>query len=428
MAEEQEYQNTSDGEDTSESPVNAPESDETENSEQEVESDEKEVQEASESENEASSEDDEEPEYDLLSDDEFTEYVASGKLPDDYQKRLSSRQSLKGTRDTGTGSTSGDETTSDSKSDEAKQSVHRPKKSMGLATSVGKEPASNPDDNATGNTANVDYKAVYEAIFKPFRANGKEITPRNINDVISLMQMGANYTKKMQLMAPIRKAAQSLINNNINEEELSFLIDLHKGDKEAIKELLKRNKVDTLDLDLENVSYKNSRKNIASDDDVDFQDAIQDVENSTEKIQEIFDKVWDRKSKARVLSDPKLLRALHEEIQLGRFDEVQKIVESEKTFGRYKGVDDVDIYIDVVTKLVDYQQKQQQQQQQARKKGSNTNTATKSSGSTSKPSLKSKAAPTRTKQSSKGTPTLTAKDIFSMSDEEFSRLNVSDLV
>ena len=41
-------------------------------------------------------------------------------------------------------------------------------------------------------TDTIDYKAVYDSIFKPFKANGKTIAPRNAEDVISLMQMGEN--------------------------------------------------------------------------------------------------------------------------------------------------------------------------------------------------------------------------------------------
>ena len=76
----------------------------------------------------------------------------------------------------------------------------------------------------------VDYETVYKDIFKPFKANGKDITPRTVEDVVQLMQMGANYTKKMQLMAPLKKAAESLSRADIKEDDLNFLIDVHKGD------------------------------------------------------------------------------------------------------------------------------------------------------------------------------------------------------
>ena len=197
----------------------------------------------------------------------------------------------------------------------------------------------------------VDYKSIYEQVFKPFKANGKEITPKSVEDIISLMQMGANYTKKMQLMAPMKKVVQSLDNAKIDEQELNFLIDVSKGDKEAIKQLLIKHKIDPLEIDLDGDNTYSPRNNIASDEDVEFNDTLMDIHDSLPRIQEILNNTWDDNSKKAILKDPRLMRALHEEVQMGRFDEVQKRLEAEKTFGRYKGVSDVDAYIDLVSKM-----------------------------------------------------------------------------
>lgn len=269
-------------------------------------------------------------------------------------------------------------------------------------------------------TPSFDYKAAYESLFKPFKANGKEIAPRSMEDIVSLMQMGANYTKKMQLMAPMKRAVESLNKAGINEEELNFLIDIHNGDQEAIKALLKRSKIDPMDMDLEDTNYR-PNANLASDEDVEFSDAIQDAHDSLPRINEILKDTWDAKSKEQLLQNPALIRGLHEEIQMGRFDGVQKIVESEKMFGRYKGVSDIDAYIDVVTKLV-----AQQQQQQGMVKPQAAKSA---APRQSKPVPdKSKAAPTRAKAKSSKKGQMTVEDLFSLSDEEFERLSIKDIV
>lgn len=269
-------------------------------------------------------------------------------------------------------------------------------------------------------TPSFDYKAAYESLFKPFKANGKEIAPRSMEDIVSLMQMGANYTKKMQLMAPMKRAVESLNKAGINEEELNFLIDIHNGDQEAIKTLLKRSKIDPMDMDLEDTNYR-PNANLASDEDVEFSDALQDAHDSLPRINEILKDTWDAKSKEQLLQNPALIRGLHEEIQMGRFDGVQKIVESEKMFGRYKGVSDIDAYIDVVTKLV-----AQQQQQQGMAKPQAAKSA---APRQSKPVPdKSKAAPTRAKAKSSKKGQMTVEDLFSLSDEEFERLSIKDIV
>ena len=262
----------------------------------------------------------------------------------------------------------------------------------------------------------VDYKSIYEQVFKPFKANGKEITPKSVEDIISLMQMGANYTKKMQLMAPMKKVVQSLDNAKIDEQELNFLIDVSKGDKEAIKQLLIKHKIDPLEIDLDGDNTYSPRNNIASDEDVEFNDTLMDIHDSLPRIQEILNNTWDDNSKKAILKDPRLMRALHEEVQMGRFDEVQKRLEAEKTFGRYKGISDVDAYIDLVSKM--------EQERMKTKIQPETPIRTES---TKKIPDKSKAAPTKGK-TSKSSSSLTAKDLLSMSDDEFNKLSERDLV
>ena len=262
-----------------------------------------------------------------------------------------------------------------------------------------------------------DIKAAYEAIFKPFKANGKEIAPKTVDDVISLMQMGANYTKKMQLMAPMKRSVESLNKAGITDTDLNFLIDIHNGDKEAIKKLLEKHKVDPIDLDMENTNYV-PKNNIVSDSDIEYANILEDIQPSLPKIQKIITEQWDPKSKEYLLKDPQLMKALHEEIEMGRFDKVQTMVEMEKTFGRAKGKSDIEIYIDLVSKIATEQ-----------------NTATPSNTNKSLPDQtvtkpipdKTKAAPVRTKQSNQGTP-LSEKDLFSLSDEEFMKLSERGLI
>ena len=323
----------------------------------------------SEAQNEASQEPTEE-ELGNMSDEEFLEYVNSGKMP--QRKEVSAQPQEK---------------------------VH--------------EKIQKPVQNAEQPPIN--YEDVVKQIFAPFKANGKEIAPRTVEDVVQLMQMGANYTKKMQSIAPMRKAVESLSNAGIDsEEKLSYLIDLYKGDKEAIKQLLKNNQIDAMDLDLDEVNYQPNKQNIASEADVKFAETLSNINESLPQIQNIIDKQWDAESKKILLSDPRALQALHEEIQMGRFEPVQKQLEVERTFGRYQGVPDIQAYIDILNRMSAQEQYQQQMQEQQMQQKKNVPD-------------KRKAAPTRTKAKSGGT-SLTPKDLFSMSDEEFEKLSIKDLV
>ena len=332
---------------------------------------------------------------DALNDDEFTEYLNTGKLPN-HIKTNSNKNIKEDIKDT---TVNTEPTTNSVKQEQVEEQKQENTK----------------EETATDT---IDYKAVYDSIFKPFKANGKTIAPRNAEDVISLMQMGANYTKKMQLMAPMKRAVESLNKAGINEEELNFLIDIHNGDKEAIKNLLKKNEIDPIDLDMEDTKYI-PKNNIASDADVEFSETLMDIESSLPKIQEILNKTWDSKSKQLVLKDPQLMRALHQEIEMGRFDEVQQRLEIEKTFGRYKGVSDIEAYIDLVTKMVN---------EKARTPVAETKHVERQPETTTKSIPdKTKAAPVRSKPKNQGS-SLTVKDLFSMSEEEFNKLSINDLI
>ena len=334
---------------------------------------------------------------DALNDDEFTEYLNTGKLPN-HIKTNSNKNIKEDIKDTTVNTELITNSVKQEQVEEQKQEDIKKEKETATDT--------------------IDYKAVYDSIFKPFKANGKTIAPRNAEDVISLMQMGANYTKKMQLMAPMKRAVESLNKAGINEEELNFLIDIHNGDKEAIKNLLKKNEIDPIDLDIEDTKYI-PKNNIASDADVEFSETLMDIESSLPKIQEILNKTWDSKSKQLVLKDPQLMRALHQEIEMGRFDEVQQRLEIEKTFGRYKGVSDIEAYIDLVTKMVN---------EKARTPVAETKYVDKQPETTTKSIPdKTKAAPVRSKPKNQGS-TLTVKDLFSMSEEDFNKLSVNDLI
>ena len=324
---------------------------------------------------------------DAMSDEEFTRFMEEGKLPEPPKTEQKPLVKVVSKPDTKT----------DKESTEVKK------------------------DDSTKDTPpkDVDYEAVYKDIFKPFKANGKDITPRTVEDVVQLMQMGANYTKKMQLMAPLKKAAESLSRADIKEEDLNFLIDVHKGDKEAIKKLLTKHNVDPMELDLDSTNYV-PKNNIVSDEDVEYSNILDDIRDSLPKIQEIMTNTWDTRSKEALLKDPNLMRALHEEIAMGRFDNVQAQLEIEKTFGRYKGKSDVEAYIDLVTKLAAKEQSNHQPD--------GTNKPTPKADVPTKPIPdKTKAAPIRTKATNQGS-TLTAKDIFSMSEEQFAKLSIRDLV
>lgn len=271
----------------------------------------------------------------------------------------------------------------------------------------------------------IDYKAAYESIMRPFKANGREITPNGIGDVISLMQMGANYTKKMQQFAPVRKIAETVTRNGIDNDELNLLIDAHNGNKDAIKSLLKRHNIEPTDImsdgDDSNTLYTPAN-HTPSDADMAFSEVVADIApESMEKIKDIITNKWDAKSKEQLLNDPNILRGLNEEVEMGRFDKIQAVIENERVFGRHKDMSDLDLYIAVVTEYDKAQRQYAQQQYQQQVQQQQRSQAT-----TPIPD-KTKAAPT-TKSRAQSRGRIRDSEIFKMSDEDFAKLKPGDIL
>lgn len=181
------------------------------------------------------------------------------------------------------------------------------------------------------------YQAFYEQIMKPFKANGKTIELKSPEEAIGLMQMGANYTRKMQEIVPHRKALTMLQNNGLlDESKLSFLIDLDKGDKEAVKKLLKDKGIDPLDIDTSvDPAYVDGNHKV-TDAEVSFRDALDELSsnpNGKETLQ-IINTRWDQASKDLLWDKPETLKIIQDQRDLGIYDRIAAEIDRQVTLGK----------------------------------------------------------------------------------------------
>ena len=275
-------------------------------------------------------------------------------------------------------------------------------------------------DTTVSDTSNEEVSS-WRKVSAPFKANGKMYQPRNADDVINLMQKGINYTQKMQQIAPARKAFETLNKNQIDDNELNFLIDLHKGDKGAIKELLKRNNYSANSFEdsfgeSDTTTYTPGN-NLATEQDLNISSVMADIQDNKAQITDIVLNKWDQASRDLINKDPNLLRLLNAEIELGRFDTIQQQVEQLKMFDRSYGPDII-TYANLAKAYQDQQAQQAQQQavQQAQQQQIAANNA----------ASKKAAAPTRG-QSRTAKRKMTTEDIWNMSDEDFEKLKYTDI-
>lgn len=195
--------------------------------------------------------------------------------------------------------------------------------------------------------SDIDYKAEYERLMKPFKANGREIAVSSIDDAVSLMQMGANYNKKMAALKPNLKLMKMLENNGLlSEEKLSFLIDLDKKSPEAIAKLVKESGVDPMDLDADKSGGYTPKTYTVDDREMELDTILEDIQGTSSytRTLDIVSTKWDGASKQVIAATPQLLKVINDHVQSGIYDTIMKEVERERVFGRLSGVSDIDAY------------------------------------------------------------------------------------
>ena len=180
-----------------------------------------------------------------------------------------------------------------------------------------------------------------------FKANGKEyeFTEDEIKSQFpKIFGQAMDYTKKTQAIKPWRKTIDAIEQAKLSHDDVNLMIDVLRGDKDAIAAVMKRTGVDALELDTENSKYV--PKDYGRDDNA---LAIKDVidEISADKEYEITHKVlskdWDDNSFREMTKDPELIKQLHIDVKTGMFNKVQPIADKMKVIDRGRQ-SDLDYY------------------------------------------------------------------------------------
>ena len=200
------------------------------------------------------------------------------------------------------------------------------------------KPAVKTDPNKPAEqSTTVDYKASYEQIMAPLKANGKTIELRSVDELRSLAQMGANYTRKMQDIAPHRKILLMLENNGLlDESKLSFYIDLEKKNPEAIKKLVAESGIDPLEIDTSVPTKYQASNHTVTDEELGFRSVLDEVCASPEGQQTVavINSTWDQASKEQLWKDPSLISVFHQQRENGIYARITTEVDRLKALGQ----------------------------------------------------------------------------------------------
>ena len=281
------------------------------------------------------------------SDDEFLKTIDSGEVVETSTEKLETEEKVESTDvvDTSTTTTEEkiDKTASD---DENKSSDQNPVDSS--VSSQTKEESTQSTETTTDKSVEVkeetkpiesvpDYEGFYKKVMAPFKANGRQIDLKDPTEAIQLMQMGANYTRKMQELQPHRKMLLMLQNNGLmDEEKLSFLIDLEKRNPEAIKKLVKDAGIDPLDIDTSGESSYRTGNHKVTDDEANFRQVLDEIGTTLEgkqTLQHINDG-WDQASKEVLWKRPELMTTMHNQREAGVYQIIYDEIQRQRTLGK----------------------------------------------------------------------------------------------
>jgi hypothetical protein len=211
--------------------------------------------------------------------------------------------------------------------------------------SDGSEPTDS-DENKKSDEAPVNYEAAYKELLSSFKANGKDMKVDNVDEARRLMQMGANYNKKMQGLKPNLRILKTLENANISEDKLNYLIDLDKKDPSAIARLVKESGIEPLDLDLEQGDNYTAPNYAANETEMALDAVISEIKDSPHysATLDLVAKQWDGASKQQVVKEPQLMKVLTDHMASGVFQLINTELEKQQMLGQLNGMSDLEAY------------------------------------------------------------------------------------
>ena len=206
----------------------------------------------------------------------------------------------------------------------------------------------------TPETTEFDYESAYKKVSEPFKANGTDMQVKDPQDIVRLMQMGANYQKKMAQLKPNLKLIKMLEKNELLDEgKLHNLIDLSKKNPKAIAKLVEESDVDPLDIDKDVPTDYQPTNYSVTDKEYNLDAVLDEIKDTAtfNKTINVLTKEWDPQSKATISEYPEIISIINAHMGNGVFEKVNAVLQQEKTLGKLAGVPDVDAYKQIAEHL-----------------------------------------------------------------------------
>lgn len=194
-------------------------------------------------------------------------------------------------------------------------------------TQTTEEPVANNEDSTPESVATTP-----DTLYK-IKANGKEFE-MTLDELKQTASKGMDYLKKTTALKPYRTMIAAMQENKVSPEDINLLIDLKKGNKEAIAKLIKENEVDVYDLPEAN-DYK-PQEYRQSETALDMKEVLNTISKDAEfsRTSEIY-AAFDEQTKAFLNEDPSRIVGLHNDVKTGVFDKVLPLAEKKAMIDGY---------------------------------------------------------------------------------------------
>ena len=165
------------------------------------------------------------------------------------------------------------------------------------------------------------------------------------DELKQLASKGMNYTRKMQDIKDYREHVSAIKEAALSKDDINLMIDVLKGDKDALAAVMKRTGVDALDVDVENSKYvpKNYGRNEVE---LEIDEVVESISRDPEYVttKHIISSNWDQKSQMEFVRDPIKIAKLHEDVKSGVFDKVVPLMLKQKALDGARR-SDIDYYV-----------------------------------------------------------------------------------
>lgn len=212
------------------------------------------------------------------------------------------------------------------------------------------------DENTPVDNQQVDEKPIEQKEEKiKLRAVGKDFD-FTMDELKTLASKGIDYTTKLQKIAPFRKAISAMEENGITQEDIFQLIEMKKGNKDAIGAFTKKHNIALSDIEQGEQNAQQYQPNSYGNEYSELNEIDAELSQSMDKVN--YDKMCnfvnklDKTSQDFFINQPEALRILADDINTGMFDKIKMEMDKDFYLGNYdKSLPTLQRYINTNNKL-----------------------------------------------------------------------------